>query len=199
MKTGFSQWLLRSQTTEQCALHVHVASGLHFNHWAALQPLLLCATLMQSMSHLSFRRLYPKKARKTNAITAPVVISSRMTESYFNCARYAAVSTASQERSTDKSVRIECKWKTGGNGKTHWGVVAQDMEAVVSSETGKVGEQQAPRRQFLAHAISTHAEVSLDKHQRGAYACKQLCQMPVSNPAISVLAVLPCAYQRSCK
>ena len=74
----------------------------------------------RSISHLSFRRLYPKKARKTNAMTAPVEISSRMTESYFNCARYAARNTASQERSAARGVTT-C---SGHRGKCSWRMVS---------------------------------------------------------------------------
>ena len=39
-----------------------------------------------------------------------------------------------------KTRPVEYSWKEGGDGKTHWGFVAQDVEGIVSTETGIVGE-----------------------------------------------------------
>ena len=39
-----------------------------------------------------------------------------------------------------KTRPVEYKWKRGGDGKTHWGFVAQELEGIVSPETGIVGE-----------------------------------------------------------
>ena len=39
-----------------------------------------------------------------------------------------------------KTRPVEYNWKDGGDGKTHWGFVAQDVEGIVPAETGIVGE-----------------------------------------------------------
>lgn len=80
VKTGVTEWLLCLQTTATI-VYERIANRLQ------LDQIPLYDGNLESISYLSFRRLYPKKARKTNAMTAPVVISSKTTESYFNCAR----------------------------------------------------------------------------------------------------------------
>lgn len=80
-----------------CRLHMHTAEetlGL-CTVWSVKKYLWDCA-------HLWLRRRYPRIALKTKASTAPVVMISRMNESYLSWIRYAAKHTVQLKQKLHK-------------------------------------------------------------------------------------------------